>query len=72
MSGHTPIGYCEDWQCPSGWSCAKFYGRSQEYAALDLPGSPLFRGPRGQTDFCDLYERDAPKPWLAPQYGGSQ
>lgn len=59
---------CDDWACPSMWSCARFWGRSKAYWDFDIeaPHAPLVKGPRRVgVDSCDDYERDVPREWLA-------
>lgn len=65
---HRP--YCDDWACPSLWTCARSWGRSEPYWRFDpeadeREGVATYRGPRDQRfDACDHYERDQPRPWL--------
>lgn len=56
---------CEDWECPSKWSCAHAFCRSHAYWAMKQPGPELFKGDRRRhQDACAEYERDRPRPWL--------
>jgi len=57
--------YCEDWQCPSKWSCAQALCRSHAYWAMSERPLELFKGERRRyQDACADYERDIPRPWL--------
>lgn len=36
--------FCDDWQCPARVSCAKHFGRSKEYAAMQMPAPSTGHG----------------------------
>ena len=56
---------CEDWQCPSKWSCAHALCRSYEYWAMVDKPLNLFKGDRRRyQDACADYERDQPREWM--------
>lgn len=62
--------FCDDWQCPSLRSCARAWGRSEQYWRIDpdadrKEGVTTYRGPREAAhDHCIDYERDEPREWL--------
>lgn len=62
--------YCDDWTCPSLWSCARAYGRSRPYwrfnvEADEREGITWYKGPRNpRRDACEDYERDVAREWL--------
>lgn len=60
-------GFCEDWSCPAGISCAHHFGRSEVYAGMSVePGATkLWKGPRtAGAESCSEYARDRVKSWL--------
>jgi hypothetical protein len=62
--------FCTDWSCPSLWSCARAWGRSEQYWRFDpeadlAEGVSWYTGPRNkQRAACEDYERDKPREWL--------
>lgn len=64
--------FCDDWGCPSWVSCARHFGRSREYSAMDHETPVRFRaGPRAKDEpVCSEYRRDTPRPWLMRWWGG--
>lgn len=65
-----PPSYCDDWSCPSNWSCREFWGRSREYWAFNIEAPvSLRRGPRKKGyNACDDYERDEPREWMQDKF----
>lgn len=65
-----PRPFCDDWSCPSLWSCARAWGRSMQYWRFDpeadqAEGVSWYKGPRNKRyDACEDYERDQPREWL--------
>lgn len=61
----VPI-YCDDWECPCKWTCAKFWGRSKEYWAFDVNAKvetrKFYRNPNLTS--CMDYRQDQPREWL--------
>lgn len=62
--------FCDDWSCPSMWTCARAFGRSEIYwrfsidEAVEDPAD-FYKGPRKPGfDACDDYEHDKPREWL--------
>lgn len=56
---------CEDWECPSKWSCRLALCRSHAYWAMSERPLDLFKGERRRhQDACTEYERDQQQPWL--------
>lgn len=66
----APLPFCDDWACPSLWSCARSWGRSWPYWRFDIEadsaeGVTLYKGPRNpQRASCEDYGRDTPRAWL--------
>lgn len=62
--------FCDDWSCPSLWSCARSWGRSEAYWRFDPEADQAesvswYKGPRpSRYDACEDYERDQPRAWL--------
>lgn len=60
--------YCDDWCCPSRWTCLRFWGAAQEYWAFDVDAPvEIRRSWRNQhlTSCMDYRRAEAPRSWLA-------
>ncbi len=62
---------CDDWGCPSMWTCARAWGRAEAYWRFDPDQDArerisLYAGLRKPGhEACADWERDKPRPWLA-------
>lgn len=70
MVRRKPKTYCDDWSCPSMWTCARAWGRAEEYWTFDQEDFDAGRvetrrfDRRPGVDSCDDYQRDVPRAWL--------
>lgn len=66
--------FCMDFSCPAMWTCARFFGRSENYWRFDLEadeaeGVTFYKGPRNpRRAECEDWERDQPRPWLVEAF----
>lgn len=66
--------FCDDWACPSLWTCARAWGRAEAYWRFDPEADDrdrisLQKGPRKPGhDACSEWKRDVARPWLADAF----